>query len=55
MRDGDQRVDTHSDAMNRLGRQILQCVSIGSGDQGKGVIMLMQESGPRLAPTRRLT
>jgi two-component system CheB/CheR fusion protein len=55
MRHGDQRVDAHIDAMNRRGRQIhmhVQCVSIGSGEQGKGVIILMQELGPRPAPTR---
>jgi two-component system, chemotaxis family, CheB/CheR fusion protein len=43
------------DAINRRGRQIrlhVQCVSIGSGDQGKGVIILMQELGTRATPTR---
>jgi len=55
MRHGDQRVDTQIEAMNRRGRQIrlhVQCVSVGSGDQGKGVIVLMQELGTRAAPTR---
>ncbi len=54
MRHGDQRVDAQIDAMNRRGRQIrlhVQCVSIGSGGQGKGVIILMQELGTRAAPT----
>ena len=54
MRHGDQRVDAQIDAMNRRGRQIrlhVQCVSIGSGDPGKGVIILMQEVGPRPSPT----
>jgi two-component system CheB/CheR fusion protein len=55
MRHGDQRVDTQIEAMNRRGRQIrlhVQCVSVGSADQGKGVIVLMQELGTRAAPTR---
>jgi two-component system, chemotaxis family, CheB/CheR fusion protein len=54
MRHGDQRVDAQIDAMNRRGRQIrlhVQCVSIGSGDQSKGVIILMQDLGPRPVPT----
>jgi two-component system, chemotaxis family, CheB/CheR fusion protein len=54
MRHGDQRVDTQIDAMNRRGRNIrlhVQCVSLGSGEQGKGVIILMQEIGPHPAPT----
>jgi two-component system, chemotaxis family, CheB/CheR fusion protein len=55
MRHGDQRVDAQIDAINRRGRQIrlhVQCVSIGSGDQGKGVIILMQELGTPVATTR---
>jgi len=55
MRHGDQSVDAQIDAINRRGRQIrlhVQCVSIGSDDLGKGVIILMQELGPRPAPTR---
>ena len=55
MRHDDQSVDTQIDAINRRGRQIrlhVQCVSIGSGDQDKGVIILMQELGTRAAPTR---
>jgi two-component system CheB/CheR fusion protein len=54
MRHGDQRVDAQIDAMNRRGRQIrlhVQCVSIGSGDQSRGVIILMQELSPRPVPT----
>ena len=54
MRHGDQRVDVQIDAMNRRGRQIrlhVQCVSIGANDQGRGVIILMQEVGPRPAQT----
>jgi len=55
MRHGDQRVDTPIDAINRRGRQIrlhVQCASIGSGDQGRGVIILMQELSTQPAPTR---
>jgi two-component system CheB/CheR fusion protein len=55
IRHGDQRVDTQIDAINRRGRQIrlhVQCVSIGSGDQGRGVIILMQELSTQPAPTR---
>ena len=55
MRHGDQRVDAPIDAINRRGRQIrlhVQCVSIGSGDQGRGVIILMQELSTQPAPTR---
>jgi two-component system CheB/CheR fusion protein len=54
MRHGDQRVDTQIDGMNRRGRQIrlhVQCVGIGASDQAKGVIILMQEVGPRPAQT----
>jgi two-component system CheB/CheR fusion protein len=55
MRHGDQRVDTQIDAINRRGRQIrlhVQCVGIGSGELGRGVIILMQELGRPPAPTR---
>jgi two-component system CheB/CheR fusion protein len=59
MRYGDQRVDTHIEAINRRGRHIrlhVQCVSIGSGDavkgEGKGVTILMQEVGSNPVPTR---
>lgn len=55
MRHGDQRVDTQIDAINRRGRQIrlhVQCVSIGAGDQDKGVIVLMQELGTHTVATR---
>ena len=52
MRQGDQRFEAEIDAMNRRGRQVrlhVQCVSIGSGDHGKGIIILMQEA-PRTEP-----
>jgi hypothetical protein len=51
-RQGDHRFDTEINAMNRRGRQVrlrVQCVSIGSAEQGKGIILLMQES-PRHEP-----
>jgi len=54
MRHGDQRVDAQIDAINRRGRQIrlhVQCVSIGSDDPDKGVIILMQELGTRVVST----
>ncbi|HEY3162115.1 MAG TPA: CheR family methyltransferase [Vicinamibacterales bacterium] len=47
MRKGDQRFEAEINAMNRRGRQIrmrVQCVSIGSAEQGKGIIVLMQEA-----------
>src|SRR5262249_32982653 len=52
MRHGNQRVEADIDALNRRGRQVrlrVQCVGIGSGDHGKGVIILMQELGGRPA------
>jgi two-component system CheB/CheR fusion protein len=56
MRHGDQRFEAEIDAMNRRGRQIrmrVQCVSIGSAEQGKGIIVLMQETPrPEAAATR---
>jgi len=51
-RQGDHRFDTEINAMNRRGRQVrlrVQCVSIGSAEQGKGIILLMQEA-PRHEP-----
>jgi two-component system CheB/CheR fusion protein len=47
MRNGDQRFDVEVDALNRRGRQIrlrVQCVSIGSNDGDRGIIILMQET-----------
>ncbi len=46
MRQGEQEFEADIDAMNRRGRQVrlrVQCVSIGSDDHGKGIIILMQE------------
>ena len=46
MRQGDNRFETEINAMNRRGRQIrlrVQCVSIGAADQGRGIIILMEE------------
>jgi two-component system, chemotaxis family, CheB/CheR fusion protein len=53
MRHGDQHVDADIDAMNRRGRQVrlhVQCVSIGSAEHGKGVIILMRELETGQAP-----
>jgi len=54
-RHGDDRVEADIDALNRRGRQVrlhVQCVSIGASEHGRGVIVLMQELGPRPAPTQ---
>jgi len=54
-RHGDHRVEADIDALNRRGRQVrlhVQCVSIGASEHGRGVIVLMQELGPRPAPTQ---
>jgi two-component system CheB/CheR fusion protein len=47
IRRGEQRFEAEIDAMNRRGRQIrlrVQCVSIGSHEHGRGIIILMQET-----------
>ena len=52
-RHGEQRFEAEIEAMNRRGRQIrvrVQCVSIGPGDHGKGIIILMQEMGRNEPP-----
>ena len=52
MRHGDHRFEAEIEAMNRRGRQIrlrVQCVSIGTAEHGRGIIVLMQET-PRSEP-----
>ena len=47
VRRGEERFEAEIDAMNRRGRQIrlrVQCVSIGSAEHSKGIIILMQET-----------
>ena len=47
LRQGDQRFEVQVNAINRRGRQIqlrVQAVGTGSGDHGKGIIILMQET-----------
>jgi two-component system CheB/CheR fusion protein len=49
LRQGEQRFETQVNAINRRGRKIrlrVQGVSLDSRDQGKGVIVLMQETAP---------
>ena len=55
MRHSDHRVEADIDAFNRRGRQVrlhVQCVNTGASEHGQGVIILMQELGPRPSPTQ---